>query len=310
MLVLAQSGMTVAEVARTLGEHAQRIWGIVLHHVREAHDRRDLGEVRVISVDEVCRARGQNYLTIISEPRQEGRPTRVLLAVEGRDSAALRKFADHLRRKGLQPEQVRTICSDMSPAYIKGISEEFGGAVLVFDYFHVVKLVGEALDEVRKRERREFPEELKGALWALRKDWSQLTEEERRIRERVLGGRLQTGKAFNHLDALRTLMREPDATQAEKQLKWWLGWVGRSKIPEMKKAARTIREHWDGVVAYLRTRVTNGAAEALNGIIQTVKRKSRGFRSVEYFTAMIYLVASKLRFDLPSPIPITHTKSH
>jgi transposase len=59
LLLLARSGITVAE----------------------AHWRMDLGEVRVVSVDEVCRARGQIYLTIVSEPRQEGRPTRVLLAV-------------------------------------------------------------------------------------------------------------------------------------------------------------------------------------------------------------------------------------
>ena len=105
-------------------------------------------------------------------------------------------------------------------------------------------------------------------------------------------------------------MQNPDPAAAERDLKWWCGWVGRSQIPEMKKAAKTIRNHWDGIVAYLRTRVTNGAAEALNGIIQTVKRKARGFRTVEYFTAMIYLVASHLTFDLPDPLPATHTNSH
>jgi transposase len=63
------------------------------------------------------------------------------------------------------------------------------------------------------------------------------------------------------------------------------------------------------VVAYLKPRVTNGAAEAPNGIIQTVKRKARGFRTVEYFTAVIYLVASHLSLNLPNPVPVTHTKS-
>ncbi len=87
----------------------------------------------------------------------------------------------------------------------------------------------------------------------------------------------------------------------------WLG--ARARIPEMKRTARILRGHWDGVVACLRTRVTNGAAEALNGILQTVKRKSRGFRTVEYFTTMIYLVASHLKFDLPDPLPATHTIS-
>ncbi len=310
IVLLAQSGMTAAEVARVIGEYPQRIWTVLLHHVERAHEQMELGSVRVISVDEVCRARGQNYLTIVSEPKQDGRPSRVLLALEGRDSQTLGKFADHLRRRGLSPEQIRTICSDMSPAYIKGISEQFAGALLVFDYFHVVQLVSTALDQVRRRERREFPEELKGVRWAMLKGEDRLSEEERATRRRVCAGKLQTGKAFNHLDALRQIMREPDAAVAERDLQWWCGWVGRSKIPEMKRAAKTIRDHWEGVVAYLKTRVTNGAAEALNGIIQTVKRKSRGFRTVEYFVAMIYLVASNLTFDLPDPIPSTHTLSH
>ena len=299
-----------AEAARALGECPQRVWNVLLHHVAKAHAAMDLADVRVISVDEVCRARGQNYLTIISEPKQNGRPERVLLALEGRDSDTLRQFREHLRGVGLDPEQIQTICSDMSPAYIKGITEQFGGALLVFDYFHVVQLVTQALDEVRRREWREFPEELKGVRWSLLKGEAKLTEEQRQTRARVVAGKLQTGKAFNHLDALRAIMRQPDATVAEQELKWWCGWVGRSKIPEMKKVAHTIRGHWDGIVAYLRTRVTNGAAEALNGIIQTVKRKARGFSTVEYFTAMIYLVASHLQFDLPDPIPATHTKSY
>ena len=310
LLVLAQSGMTAAEVAQVIGEYPQRVWSVLLHHVAQAHERMDWGSVRVISVDEVCRARGQNYLTIVSEPKHEGHPSRILLAVEGRDSKTLRKFADHLRRRGLNPEQIRTICSDMSPAYIKGISEEFSGALLVFDFFHVVQLVTDALDEVRRRERRDFPQELKGVRWAMLKGEDKLSDEERATRRRVCAGRLQTGKAFNHLDALRQIMKEPDPVVAERDLKWWCRWVARSRIPEMQKVARTIRTHWDGVVAYLQTRVTNGAAEALNGIIQTVKRKSRGFRTVEYFTTMIYLVASHLHFDLPNPLPATHTNSY
>ena len=109
------------------------------------------------SVDEVCQAPGQNYLIIVSEPSQEGCPTRARLAVEGRDGRSLQDLADHLRRCVLALEQIRTICSDMSPAYVKGISEEFGGALLVFDYFYVVQLVGNALDQVRRQDRRGVP---------------------------------------------------------------------------------------------------------------------------------------------------------
>lgn len=310
ILLFAQSGMTITEAARVIGEYPQRLWNVVHSHVNEAHQKMDMSSARVISVDEVCRAKGQNYLTIFSEPKAEGRSSRVLLVVEGRDSSTLGKFADELCHRGLKREQIHTICSDMSPAYIKGIGEQFAAAKLVFDYFHVVQLVSKALDDVRRRERHDFPQELKGVRWAMLKGEDKLSDEERATRSRVCAGKTQTGKAFNHLDALRQIMKEPEVAVAEKDLKWWCGWVGRSKIPEMKRAARTIRSHWDGVVAYLKTRVTNGAAEALNGIIQTVKRKSRGFRTVEYFKAMIYLVASHLKFDLPDPVPSTHTKSY
>jgi transposase len=311
MLVLARSGMTVSEAGRVLGEYPQRVWSVLLHHVEQAHAAMNWSSVRVISIDEVSRARGQNYLTIVSQAKSPEQPrSRVLLALEGREHGTLAQFRDHLQRRGLSPEQIQSICSDMSPAYIKGISEQFGHALLVFDYFHVVQLVTQAVDEVRRRESKTFPAELKGKRWLFLKGEAKLSENEQQERQRLCAGQLQTGKAFNHLDALRTLMAEPDPVEAEGLLRWWCRWVGRSQIPEMKKVARTIREHWEGVVAYLRSRVTNGAAEALNGIIQTVKRKSRGFRTFEYFTAMIYLVASRLEFDLPNPFPTTHTQSY
>ena len=75
------------------------------------------------------------------------------------------------------------------------------------------------------------------------------------------------------------------------------------------EACKTIRDRWDGIVEYLKTRVTNGAAEALNGIIQTVQRKSGGFRTVEYFRAMFYLVSSHLQFEIPDPVPGAHRNS-
>jgi len=103
VLLPSRSGMTVAEAAHTVGEYPQRVWTVLLHHVAEAHGRIVLREVRVVSVDEVCRAQGQNCLTIFSEPGREGRPTRVLLAVEGRHRRSLRDFADHLRRRRLSP---------------------------------------------------------------------------------------------------------------------------------------------------------------------------------------------------------------
>lgn len=77
----------------------------------------------------------------------------------------------------------------------------------------------------------------------------------------------------------------------------------RSQLPEIKKVVKSIREHWDGIVAYLETRRTNGPAEAAN-------RKARGFRTFECFQTVIDLVASKLNFDhLPNPVPCDPLRS-
>jgi len=105
------------------------------------------------------------------------------------------------------------------------------------------------------------------------------------------------------LVAFQDLLKAQEVEEAVSGLKWWYNWVCHSRIPEMIKVAKSIQAHWDGIVAYLETRMTKAGAEAVNGIIQTAKRKARGFRSFEYFQTIIYLIGSKLKFNLPIPVP-------
>jgi hypothetical protein len=83
-----------------------------------------------------------------------------------------------------------------------------------------------------------------------------------------------------------------------------------SQIPAQGGGKLAIRKHGNGIVACRKARLNNGAAEALDGIILSVKRKSRGFCTVRHFTTMIDLVASRLGFDLPDLLPSTHTQPH
>jgi transposase len=310
LVLCAQTGMTVAELGRVVGEYPQRLWTVLEHHVAEAHERMVLDKVKILSIDEVSRRRGHKYLTVFSEPSQVERPSRVLFVTEGREADTIGRGREFLAERGVAPEQIRQICIDMSAAYLKGVQGTFPKAEVIFDCFHVVQLVSQALDEVRRRERKSFPELLKGTRWIWLKGAEKLSEAERAHRDQLCQGKLHTARAYAHLEALRDVMKESAPQDAEEALQWWCGWVARSRIPEMRAVVKTIRKHWAGVVAYLRTRITNGAAEALNGIIQTVKRKSRGFRTFRYFRTMIYLVASRLKFDLPHAVPVTHTHSY
>jgi transposase len=311
IVLCARTGMTVAEVGRMIGEYAQRCWKVLFHQVDRAHEVIDVKEVKDLSIDEVAKRRGHDYLTVVSEPGEgKARPSRVLYVTEGKDAETVQRAREWLQSRGVEAGQIQRVCADMSPAYALGVRQSFPEATLVFDCFHVVSAVSTAVDAVRRREQRQFPELLTGTRWLWLKGEDKLSQEQQEQRRGLLRrGRLQTGRAFERLEALRDILKQ-SSPQAEADLRWWCGWVARSRLPEMVKAGQMVRRHWDGIVAYLRTRITNAAAEALNGIVQTVKRKSRGFRTFEYFRCMIYLVASRLTFNLPSPVPSTHTNSH
>ena len=268
----------------------------------------DLSEVTQLSVDETSVRRGHQYVTVVCEPGTYGtpHPTRVLAVTEGKDAAALAQARRGLQERGLDPKQVKEVCADMSPAYAKGIALEFPDARLVFDYFHVVSLLTSAVDQVRRRESVQFPNLLKGTRYLWLKNDENLTEDQRNQRRQLCRCKLQTAKAYRHLFAFQDLLKAIDVKDAVDGLQWWYNWVCHSRLPEMISVAKSIKKHWDGIVAYLETRLTNGPAEAVNGIIQTAKRKARGFRSFEYFRTVIYLVGSKLKFNLPSPIPTIH----
>jgi transposase len=309
VVLLARTGMSVAEAARVVGEYPQRLWLILEKQVEKARAAQRLDGVQTVSVDEVSRAKGQEYLTIISQPKTEQTPARVLAVAEGREAAAVTEAQRPLTKQGLDPKQVEQVCQDMSAAYLKGTQATYPNAEIIFDCFHIVQLATRAVDAVRRRERKQFPQELKHARWLLLKGFEKLDEEQKSRLRTLRTSHLQTGKAYNLLDGLRWILQIERGEEAERELFWWCQWASRSRIKEMAKVSRTLQDHWAGVTAYLWTKVTNGAAEALNGIIQTVKRKARGFKTVKNFATMIYLVAGKLHFDLPSPVPITHTTS-
>ncbi|MBF0526320.1 MAG: transposase, partial [Deltaproteobacteria bacterium] len=64
-------------------------------------------------------------------------------------------------------------------------------------------------------------------------------------------------------------------------------------------AAKTVKRHWDGVLRWFRSKITNGVLEGINSLIQAAKAKARGYRSIKNLTTIIYLIAGKLNFHLP-----------
>ena len=308
MILLLCQQMTVSAAAGHLQEHDTRLWRVLDHYVMEAHREKDWSGLTRIMVDETSARRGHRYVTVVLDAESHD----LLLMVEGRSAEALAEFARAMAAHGARPEQITEVLMDMSPACIRGAQSTFAQARIVFDPFHVMKLAGEALDEVRKALRRQGAE-MSGGLWALRSNaWTRTEEPFRQaqgpepaegqqdLRRRLCKSFPKLGRAM----ALRDTLQDVLAGKDVDSLQWWLGWAGRSRLLPFRKLARTIKGHLAGILAYMETGLTNAAIEAVNGLIQLAKRMARGFRSFHYFRLAAYLKAARLNLQVP---PVSHT---
>ncbi len=106
--------------------------------------------------------------------------------------------------------------------------------------------------------------------------------------------------------ALRAALQdvyEAATQEGPKLLQRWCQWATRSRLAPFKKLAQTFRQYWAGIVSYFECRITQGAIEAINGIIQLAKRRARGFRNFLYLRTIAYWVAGRLKANLPSYLP-------
>ena len=293
-VMLLCSEMPVQEAGRLLREQDTRLWRVLQHYVEQAQKKQSWSQVRRILVDETSARRGHRYVSSVvdAETRQ------LLFMAEGRGSEVLGQFVQELRAHGGAPGQIELVAMDMSPSYIKGAREHLPKARVVFDHFHVMQMAGKALDEVRKELRREGAD-LRDGLWALRgNEWTRSKEQLERRRELC-----RTYPKLGRAMMLRELLQDFLAQEDPELLRWWCTRAKRSRLGPFKKLADSLREHWDGVVAFMETRVTNGVIEAINGLLQLAKRMARGFRSFATFRTIALLKAGRLKLDLPQLLP-------
>lgn len=306
LLVLVQGGMTPAQVGRMVREHDSRVWRVLRRYVEKARGEADFSEVRTVGVDETSKARGQQYISVFMD-LEAGR-RRVLFACEGRDGEAVGRFVEDLEDHGGCREQVQRVCLDMSPAYLKGIADHLPDAQITFDQFHLIKLANEAVDQVRRREQRDHPE-LKRTRWLwLKNEWNFTADQAQRWSQ-IKGAHLKTARAWSYKSQLQDIFLPQNRPEAEPLLRSWCAAAQRSRLRPLVLLVRTIRKHWDGILHWFDSQISNGILEAINGLIQAAKRRARGYRNPDYLITVVYLIAGKLDFRLPTCFPaLTHTK--
>jgi transposase len=284
--------MPVNAAARELREHDTRMWRIFHHYVDSAMSELDFSTVKRIAIDETSSKRGHRYITLFVDVDRRI----VLFATEGKGKDTLERFKRLLAEKGLAADAIQEICCDMSPAFISGIQEYFPKAEITFDKFHVMKLVGEAVDEVRIQEQKERPE-LKKTKYVWLKNEVNLKAEQKETLYRLKDTNLLTGRAYRLKLAFQEFWSKPHIF-ADVFLREWIGWATRSQLQPMVSLAKTMKQHEEGILRWFHSKMTNGLLEGINGLVQAAKRRARGYRNVENLIAMVYMTANKLRLPV------------
>jgi len=187
----------------------------------------------------------------------------------------------------------------MSPAFIKGVRENLPEAKITFDKFHLVKIISKAVSYVKKSESKEN-DLLKGTKNIFDKNRVNMTEKQLKHLQSKLeikGLRLKTVRAFHIRESFQEIYKSETKEEFIKKLEKWYSWARHSRLEPMKDAAKTIKNHWEGVVQWYDSRINNGILEGLNSLIQSAKSKARGFKTFKNFKIVIYLVTGDLEFE-------------
>ncbi|WP_177137774.1 transposase [Hydrogenophaga aromaticivorans] len=191
------------------------------------------------------------------------------------------------------------------------MQQQLPQAAICYDHFHVAALAGKAMDEVRAAEFKARPNAVALALgeldrasrrclsWAMRTHHAGWNERHMQAMYALQRTNLQSARAWRLKVALRGVYEAAAHSQSEEVartgLESWIGWAMRSRLEPFKRLARTLRTHFEGVIAGMKQGRSNAFVEAMNGLMQNAKRAARGFRTSTNFIAIAYLRMSKLK---------------
>jgi len=294
VLMLAKE-MPIQKLAEWLGEHDTRLWRVLHHYVEMARQKEDFSEVRRIGVDETAARRGHDYVTFFMDLDAR----RLLFGTPGKDKDTLERFVADLQAHKGDSQAIERVCSDLSPAFIAGVQKHLPQAAITFDRFHVTQLMNKAVDEVRRQEVREN-RVLKRTRYLWLKNPDKLSVQQTEQMKGLAKENLKTGRAYAIRLALQDFFEQENRDSGEAHLKRWYFWATHSRLEPVIKAAKTIKSHWEGIVSWFDSHITNGILEGTNSLIQAAKAKARGYRSHRNLITMAYLIAGDLKYDLPT----------
>lgn len=267
----------------TVGNIARRV-------VAEKLDGTLLDDLRFIGVDEISYGRPMKFLTVVVD-HELGR---VVWAGEGKSGDTLRRFFKELG--ATRSASIEVVTMDMSAAFAKSVTTWVPNAEIVYDRFHVVRLLLDAVDEVRREQAQRLAASdrtlLKKSRFALLKNPWNLTRQQKQKLSDIQQNNAPLYRAYLLKESFQAIYSAPSVEQADQQFEEWSAWARRSRLAPMVRVAETLRTHWPGIRRFLELRLTNAGVEGYNSKIRMISHRAFGFHSAAALIAMIKLLCS------------------
>ena len=281
--------MTISDVSKHLGLSWDLIKSIQKRYLQKKYRHPNLNKLKQIAIDEIY-VGSRGYLTVVMDIHSGA----VVFVGDGKGSEALEPFWARLRR--YRKVKIEAVAIDMSPAYIKAVGQNLKKAVIVFDHFHVIKMMNEKISDFRRHLHNVTADKLqrsvlKGTRWLLLTAREKLETKEKSVER--LRQALEINKPLATVYYMKEDLRQvwgwgDDKQAAEWHLKSWIEMARNSGIDMLLRFAETLERHLDSILAYFDfDGLSTGPLEGTNNKIKTMQRKAYGYRDMDFFKLKI-----------------------
>jgi transposase len=288
-----KAAKTVKSATELLRISWDQVHEIQKRAVERGMSRRKDETIIHLGIDEKNFLKGHSYASILSDLDH----VRVLEVTPNRDEIAAKTLMETLPEQ--QRADVKAIAMDMWPAFKKAANDIIPDAKIVHDKYHITTYLTKAVDSVRKKENNSLlksgDDTLKGTKFVWLTNKENMSNKTKKVFRSLALDELKVGRAWSIKESFKHFWHYHYRGAAERFFKDWYYWATHSRLKPMIEAAKTIRRHIEGIMAYLEHRITNAASEGLNSKIQNIKSNARGFRNFQNYRIAILFHCGKLK---------------
>lgn len=279
---------TISDIAKELHINWKTVKDLEKQYMQEQLRRAGKPKPKVIGIDELSISKGHNYRIIVSD-LEKGRP--IWFGGQDRSEQSMNQFYDRLGPS--KNKRIRLVVMDMWKAFENSTIRNVPHAAILYDKFHIMRHLGEAIDKVRKTEyarlsgkNRAF---VKGQKYNLLSHRFNLTLTGKQALDTLLAANKRLNKAYLLKESFGQLWNYRSETWARKFFENWKSSLRWQRLKPYQEFVKLIERHWDGIAAFCKpeNKVSLGFVEGLNNKIRVIQRRAFGLRDEEYLRLKI-----------------------